>query len=295
MFAPVVNPEGTKILYSSNDDMYEMNIDGTGKQKLAGMEKAFTPFYSKEGNKIVFARNDGIYIKDTISGRISAVIKSKNHSELYSRPSMTSDGQIIYFKAVISPDMISNTGRIKTEAVIYKMDSTGKNKIKIVQGSNPSLSKDGRNLAFEADGKIFVMNLDTKEQKLIDEGKLPSWSPSGKYLSYIKAAEEVTRYDKIPEKTNLYLEKQYLSIWIANLDNLDLKYKLTEEEYVQSEAEIDKWAKETTDTSVDQHFVLSNKYSYYDSSWGTEDKDFYSVRSSEKEGFELMKFELDYK
>lgn len=295
IFAPEINPEGKKILFSSEDNIFEMNIDGSNKQRLSNMKNAYSPRYSKEGDKIVFAKNDGIYIEDLKSGKVNTVIKSKNPYETFDKPNFTAEGSIIYCKTSFENNINDTLGGTKKVSEISMVDSDGKNNIKLSDGLNPALSKDGKNLAFEEEDKVYVMNIETKEKKLIDDGRQPAWSPSGNYLSYIKTAQEVIKYDKIPDKTNLYLEKQYSSIWISDMKNLGLKYKLTEEEYIQSKEDVDNWAKGVTDTSVDYHFVLSNKYTYYDSSWGNKDTDLYAVRSSEKEGFELMKFELDSK
>jgi hypothetical protein len=156
IFAPEINPEGTKILYSSEDSIYEMNIDGSNKQKLSDMKNVYAPNYSSKGDKIVFAKNEGIFIEDVESKEVKNVIKSTNSYEVYDKPNFTTDGSIIYCKTDFENDPNGTIGGAKKVSEIYKVNENGKNNIKLIDGLNPALSRDGKSLAYEVDGKIYV-------------------------------------------------------------------------------------------------------------------------------------------
>jgi Tol biopolymer transport system component len=55
------------------------------------------------------------------------------------------------------------------------------------KGENPSWDPQGRRLAFEKDGDIWVLDLERRRaQKLVDDGSEPAWSPDGTHIAFVR-------------------------------------------------------------------------------------------------------------
>jgi len=52
-------------------------------------------------------------------------------------------------------------------------------------GTQPAWSFDGRRLAYERDGWVYVANADGSSERQITLGEQPTWSPSGQYLAFL--------------------------------------------------------------------------------------------------------------
>lgn len=82
---------------------------------------------------------------------------------------------------VFSADVHLSLGALSRQHIT---EDTGPVKAHIIQ--TPQMSPDGLNLAFSALGRIYVMALDGKSApRPITEGWQPSWSPDGRYLTYV--------------------------------------------------------------------------------------------------------------
>ena len=75
-----------------------------------------------------------------------------------------------------------------TEMGFYSMDLNGKNQKMVSQerdDAHPAWSPDGKSIAFENGGDIWVMNADgSNRTKVIEGAEMPAWSPDSKQLVY---------------------------------------------------------------------------------------------------------------
>ncbi|MCM8711831.1 hypothetical protein M2651_12495 [Clostridium sp. SYSU_GA19001] len=295
-FTPCLNYDGTKLLYSSGDDIYEMDLLKKDIKQLTTLGNCYNPVYfEKDNNLIAFARNDGIYLMN-ISKKITTKLVSSNNPQVsFAKPNFTPEGDVVYFKVTVQPSEDGHSFTEK-EPSIYKISKDGKNEEKIIEGYNPLLIRSGKALVYESGDKIFLMDLESKNKKLIDSGKYASVSNCGNYLSYAKFERETEPYKKINGNKKLYIDKEYSNIVIANIENIEDKYNITKEEYDNREEEIKNWAKDLQETNTEQHFLVVSKIAYFDSFWSKDDSELYvSVYNGDKAGFELVKFKVDKK
>lgn len=288
-FNPVLNKAGNKMLFGNGDNIFEMVLSSNETNQLTKQGGCYNPSYSKDEEYITFARNNGIYMIDKKTNEVKTVISSEDPQKTYAKPNFTPEGDIIYFSVISLPGPEGH-GFIEKEPGIFKISKDGKKNEKIIEGYNPALSYDGTKLAYELKDKIYVLDLQTKENKLIDIGKYASWAQDNNYISYTKFEKQTSAYKKGLRSRKLYLDKDYSNIWVANVGN-NKKYKITKEEFENKEAEIKEWAKEAVKFNMEQHFLVPSKESFFDSTWGKERNELYALRySSKTSGFELVKY-----
>lgn len=76
----------------------------------------------------------------------------------------------------LSPDgtRVACVRQKKDEIVLVNLD--GKNETSVANGESPTWSPDGTRLAYERKGRLFVLDLKTRQEKDLGEGKRPRWS-----------------------------------------------------------------------------------------------------------------------
>ncbi|SKA73146.1 hypothetical protein SAMN05428976_101162 [Clostridium sp. USBA 49] len=292
-FTPCLNKDGNKILYSSGDDIYEIDLIKNNVKQLTNLGNCYNPvYYEKDNNIIAFARNDGIYLINITENSIKKIISSKEPNISFAKPNFMPNGDLIYFKTkLISKE--DERGFIEENPSINMISKDGKNDMKITEGYNPVLFKDGKTLVYEMGENLYLMNLQTKDKKLIDSGKYASFSNDGKYISYTKYEKETVPYANIKEKKNLFVDKEYSNVFIVETNNTKNKFKLTKEEFENKDKEIEEWAKQTNNLKTEQHFLIVSKIAYFDTLWSKDNKSLYiSIYNSSKGYFELIKVQV---
>lgn len=295
-FTPCLNSSGDKLLYSSGDNIYEMDMITKEIKQLTYIGNCYNPvYYEKDNNIIAFARNNGIYILNVNKNSTCKIVTSDNPQVSYARPNFTMDGDIIYFMVTVLPKPEGH-GFIEENPAIYRISKDGKNNEKILEGYEPILSKDGKSLCYELKNDIYVIDLETKKNKFIDSGKYACWSKGGNYISYAKFDKKIIPYKKVKGMNNLYIDKEFSNVFIASVNNSKEKIKITKEEFENREKEIYNWANDLKHTKVDQHFLVVSQNVFFDSLWSKDNKTlFVSLYDSKKGGFELVKYNINIK
>jgi TolB protein len=125
------------------DDVYVMNVDGSGQRKLTHTSEAgeFDPAWSPDGHQIAFTRHAGT------SGEVRIVV-------------MNADGSAKH-------------------AVTPKLAHTGDNWRTVTAAWSP----DGRRIAFDYHYATYLVNADGSElRRLAQNASFHSWSPDGRKL-----------------------------------------------------------------------------------------------------------------
>jgi hypothetical protein len=271
-----------------------VSIDVKGTQDVPNMEnvkenatkilESYDPRYSTDGLMLASVKNSGIYIKDMESLDEKKLIAYNDKTEIVNKPNITSSNEIIYYKAEKTN---SENG------AIYKADKTGKESIKIVDGKNPMVSKDGKKVVYESNGKICILELKTNIKTLVDTGKYPSWSDNGKLISYVKEEKETQSYDVNTEKKEVFIEKSYSSLWVFDLTT-ENTIMLTNKEVNIDNKGIQSWAGAVKNGSITSNLDLTSKYSYFESAWSVDNKEISVIRRNNVDkAFELIKYNLD--
>ena len=181
------SPDGTKIVFTSNrhegqsagTDIYVMNSDGTGPERLTftpNVRRSAHPSWSPDGQRIVFSSQlggtdcnaDEIYVMDADGSNLMALTDNEDDYECdnglpdyWDRyPSWSPDGGQIIFASERSGDR-----------GIYVMNSDGTGQTKLFSGDiyyvAPSWSPDGTQIAFAVtrhdSPDIYVMDSDGTE------------------------------------------------------------------------------------------------------------------------------------
>jgi len=93
-WSPNISPDGNKIVFQSQSNIYIMNIDGSGLKRVTqngGMGGQFTP----DGNKIIFVNDDDLYIIDTDGSNETNLTNSPDRND--NSFHISSDGKKILF------------------------------------------------------------------------------------------------------------------------------------------------------------------------------------------------------
>ncbi|GAA3406177.1 hypothetical protein ACFFNY_25465 [Paenibacillus hodogayensis] len=106
----------------------------------------------------------------------------------------------------------------------------------IGKGASPSYTKDGKQMLYEKNDRIYVRELASKEERLWSEGRRPVVSPDGQYVLYVRSGGELQMED----------------VWIADLD------RQTEQQVTHNEA-IDAWENgKLKEGSLQPYFRVGN-------------------------------------
>jgi TolB protein len=193
---PAWSPDGTQILYSSNqdgdDEIFVMNADGSNPVQLtANTALDRFPVWSPDGMQIAFAsRRDGnweIYVMN--ADGTNPVNLTNNASDDFN-VSWSPDGSQIAFASL-------RDASTSTDTEIYVMNADGANVQRLTNSPSidetPNWSPDGSQIAFTSNRNasnidIYVMNADgTNVQRLTSYSgtdEFPNWSPDGTQIAF---------------------------------------------------------------------------------------------------------------
>ena len=263
---------------------------GEVQEEAGEVLKCYDSRYSFDAKRKVSVKNGGIYIEDIESSVEQKLISYNKNTHVVEKPNFTPDDSIIYYKAekVNLEDGVID----EKNGAIYLCDKNGQGSTKIIDGKNPMISKDGKKLVYEAEGKIYILTLSTNAKRLVDIGRYPAWSDDGNLISYVKEEKETQSYDVSTEKKDVYIEKSFSSLWLFDLANENTR-SLTNNEAKINNNNIESWAEDVRSGNVTSNFDVTSRYSYFESIWSSNNKEVYVIRkNNEAQVFELIKFSL---
>ncbi|RPH31617.1 MAG: hypothetical protein EHM93_12715 [Bacteroidales bacterium] len=176
-----LSPDGNRLVFSFGHTLQIISIGGDSIRLFNGINDLilFSPDWSKDGKSILFNSsysNGGFFICDTLFKRVRQLFS--NQQVLGYNPKWFPDGKRIVY----------------SYKEIYIIDTLGTNEIRLTNNGrtneNPVCSPDGNFIAWSSNAQIYIMNIDGTNQRKLDDGEYPTWTPDSKYIIYCKGNNE---------------------------------------------------------------------------------------------------------
>ena len=198
---------------------------------------------------------------------------------------------------------------IVRKIAIYLSSENGKVSTKIADGKNPMISKDGENLVYENQGKIYQQTLKDNNSWYIATGKYPAFSSDGKLVSYVKEGIETQSSVMKTARSMSFARVASTEKTISTLCVLDLatgcNASITNNGQ-NKDSSINAWSgaiRNEEDTSksdesskpyVTSKSDVAGQYSYYESIWSLEGNEVHVIKVNNETGDKVVSnFKLD--
>lgn len=199
--APMLSPDGKKILFGALNDIYVMNLGGAPRKLISDSFHKCDPAWSPDGKTIAYSCDRGgtldLWLHDVATASERQLTNIPDKAVAWG--SWSQDGQMIAFLdqegALHTVDVASGTVRKIFDA--------------LWEPGRPSFGPDGRTIAYaafkpvtgryrEGTSQILTVDLETGKGSYqpVAEGKSlgvrghdgPVWSPDGKMMAYVFAS-----------------------------------------------------------------------------------------------------------
>jgi Tol biopolymer transport system component len=202
--SPSYSPDGTKITWQRNDNIWVMDADGTGQERLtSGPAEDITPAFSPDGREVAFSRSRpgeddvGIWVKKLKGGKEAKRVTAKNDGYEEYGPVFRPDGGTIAFALAKSRPGCADC-IVESELATVRPDGTGLRVITDTPSADPSSpdwSPDGRKLVFAllagVTGPVRIQTIKadgTKRRTVVAPSHSwasgPVFSPDGKKVAF---------------------------------------------------------------------------------------------------------------
>jgi Tol biopolymer transport system component len=177
--------------------LYLADSDGSVR-RLAGCGSCAVQFgghvsWSPDSSWIAFSRSGAhwamsLWAVDTTGGKLRRLTDCRPNVCADMSPAWSPNGQSLVFSR------IAGSG-----SALYTMRGDGSHMTKITNSAfaaGPQWSPDGREIAFDGDDQIYIVDADGSDQKLLFDGMVgsgpgvPSWSPDGTKLAFFNTPGE---------------------------------------------------------------------------------------------------------
>ena len=264
---------------------------------LDGTKAAFAGYKSAKEGPV----SPGIWIVGKDGNGFVEIAKPADADTAYESPAWSPDGTKLAFTATHAA-LADETGVVYDRRVMV-MNADGTGLIEVAKGSQPSWSRDSKQLAFTvgvADGishEVWTADADGSKARKVAEGTSPSWSPAGPFLVYTKMRTEhrVLRKDAKGQMT-FAADVTYQELWAMNLED-GKQTRLTQSAFPQEL--VDRLLAES-DRRGDQSavYAVSGMTSDEDAAWSPDgSRILFTRNTTEEQGphYTLQELYVDYK
>jgi TolB protein len=184
---PAWSPDGKRIAFSARGDgqpgddrdIYVMNADGSDVRRLTSLPgNDVGPSWAPDGTRIVFGHREpnsddgGLSIVNADGTGLQALTTATGRTPSDYAPDWSPAGDKIAFV---------------NSSAVWVMKSDGRGRKRIVPGTDPSWSPDGKRLAFQYGTNypvVYVVDANGKNRKSVSNGRVIVWSPDAKKLAF---------------------------------------------------------------------------------------------------------------
>ena len=176
-------PDGKRIAFVHDSDIWEMNGDGTGRKQLTHGGQASSHAWMPDGKRVVFTDPDGISVVDQ-GGGVRRLLEGSSSGYEFENAAVSPDGTKLAFY-----------DDSKDELYVGKLDGAGRKAIG--DESDPAWSPDGTEIAAST-CRITISAPDGRGAHPITKppGKLcdlhPSWSPDGSSIVFSRGQSDIS-------------------------------------------------------------------------------------------------------